>query len=183
MLAVAEHFYAIGWRGVLVHFAQNRFQRFYHRLFAVEMQRSHFVPRVAIQQIYAAHQAILLFAKTEDIQLTEVKMDHLIAERRCRVIFEIDDNRQMANFTRAVERFRRRRRQAQREVVRHIGHHLLQLRQIDNAIALNKQMRARRQQTVKPRPGHQLIQIAVIFQRLMADDGIHVWRTVVEIPT
>ena len=54
-------------------------------------------------------------------------MDHLIAESRRRVVFQVDDNRQMANFTGAVERFRRWRRQTQWEVVRNIRHHLLQL--------------------------------------------------------
>ncbi|MDM8766412.1 hypothetical protein QU906_14335 [Escherichia coli] len=34
------------------------------------------------------------------------KMHHLIAERRCRVIFQVNDNRQMADLTRAVERLR-----------------------------------------------------------------------------
>ena len=147
------------------------------------MQGSHFIPRVAIQQVYATHQAILLFAKAEDIQLTEIKMHDLIAKRRRRVIFEVDDNRQMANFARTVQRFRRWCRQTQREVVRDIGDHLLQLRQVDNTVTLNKQMRTRCHQTVKPRPRHQLIEIAVIFQRLMADDRIHVRRAVVEIPT
>ncbi|CNU05310.1 Uncharacterised protein [Salmonella enterica subsp. enterica serovar Bovismorbificans] len=109
-------------------------------------------------------------------------MDHFIAKRRRRVIFEVNDNRQMANFTGAVERFRRWSRQAQREMVRNIGDHLLQLRQVDNTVALNKQMRSRRQQAVEPRPRDQLIKITVIFQRLMADDGIHVRRAVVEIP-
>ncbi|MOA59754.1 hypothetical protein D3C78_1844470 [compost metagenome] len=91
------------------------------------MQGSHFVPRVAIQQVNAANQAILLLAKAEDIQLAEIKMDNLIAERRRRVVFQVDDNRQMTNFTRAVERFWRRRRQTQREVMRHVRDHLLQL--------------------------------------------------------
>jgi hypothetical protein len=139
MLAIAEHFHAVRRRGILVHFAENGFQRFDHRLLAVKVQRTHFVPRVAIQQVDAADQALLLFAEAENIQLAEVEMHHLIAEGRRRVIFEVDDNRQVANFARAVQRFRRRRRQAQREVVRHIGHHLLQLRQIDDAVALNKQ--------------------------------------------
>ena len=117
MLAVAEDFHAI-WRcGVLMHFAENSFQGFDHRLLAVEVQRTHFVPRVAIQQVHATYQAILILAKAEDIQLTEIEMHHLIAERSCRVIFQVNDNRQMANFTRAVERFWRRCRQAQREMV------------------------------------------------------------------
>lgn len=150
MLAIAEDLHAIRRRGVLMHLAENRFQRFDHRLLAVKVQRSHLVPRVAVQQIDAANQALLLFAEAENIELTEVKMHHLIAEGRRRVIFEIDDNRQMANFARAIQRFRRRGRQAQREVVRHVSHHLLQFSQIDNAVALNKQASARRQQAVKP---------------------------------
>ncbi len=139
MLAVAEHLHAIRRRGVLMHFAENSFQRFDHRLLAVKVQRTHFVPRVAIQQVDAANQAFLLFAEAENVELTEVEMHHLIAESRRRVIFEVNDNRQVANFARAVQRFWRRRRQAQREVVRHVGHHLLQFRQIDDTVALNKQ--------------------------------------------
>ena len=139
MLAIAENFHAIRRRGVLVHLAKNGFQRFDHRLLAVKVQRAHLVPRVAIQQIDAANQALLLFAEAENIQLAEVEMHHLIAEGRRRVIFEVDDNRQVANFAGAIQRFRRRRRQAQREVMRHIGHHLLQFRQVDNPVALNKQ--------------------------------------------
>ncbi|MNT05333.1 hypothetical protein D3C72_1399480 [compost metagenome] len=76
----------------------------------------------------------------------------------------------MANFTRAVERFWRRRGQTQREVVRNIGDHFLQFGEIDDVVAFDKQAGTRRQQAVEPGPGHQLIQIAVIFQRLMADD-------------
>ena len=182
MLAVAEHFHAVRRRGILVHLAKNGFQRFDHRLLAVEVQGTHFVPRVAVQQVHAAHQAVLLLAKAKDVQLAEVKMDHLIAEGRRRVVFQVDDDRQMANLARAVERFWRRRRQTQREVVRHIRDHLLQLSEIDHLVAFDKQARARGQQAVKPGPGHQLVQIAVIFQRLMADDGIHAWRTVVQIP-
>ena len=89
----------------------------------------------------------------------------------------------MANFAWAIERFRRWRRQSQREVVRHVGDHFLQLRQINNAVALNKQMRTRGQQAIEPGPRHQLVEIAVIFQRLMTDDRVHVRRAVVEIPT
>ncbi len=110
-------------------------------------------------------------------------MHHLIAKRRRRVIFKVNNNRQMANFTRAIERFRRWRGQSQREVVRHVGDHLLQLRQINNAVALNKQVGTRGQQAVEPGPRHQLIEIAVIFQRLMADDRVHVRCAVIEIPT
>ena len=106
MLAVAEDFHAI-WRcGVLMHFAENGFQGFNHRLLTVEVQRTHFVPRVAIQQVNATHQAILILAKAEDVQLTEIKMHHLIAEGCRRVIFQVNDNRQMADLTRAVERLR-----------------------------------------------------------------------------
>jgi len=106
MLAITEDFHAI-WRcGVLMHFAENSFQGFDHRLLAVEVQRTHFVPRVAVQQVNATYQAILILAKAEDIQLTEIEMHHLIAERRCRVIFQVNDNRQMADLTRAVERLR-----------------------------------------------------------------------------
>ena len=66
MLAITEDFHAI-WRcGVLMHFAENSFQGFDHRLLAVEVQRTHFVPRVAIQQVNATHQAILILAKAED---------------------------------------------------------------------------------------------------------------------
>src|SRR5699024_11836720 len=84
MLAITEDFHAI-WRcGVLMHFAENSFQGFDHRLLAVEMQRTHFVPRVAVQQVNATYQAILILAKAEDIQLTEIEMHHLIAERRDR---------------------------------------------------------------------------------------------------
>ena len=156
MLAVTEDFDAVRRRGILVHFAEDGFQRFNHRLLAVEVQRTHFVPRVAIEQIDAAHQAVLLLAKAENIKLAEIKVHHLVTERRCRVVLQVDDNRQMADFARAVERFRRWRRQAQREVVRDIGNHLLQLRQIDNAVALNKQARTRCQQAIEPRPGHSL---------------------------
>ena len=170
MLAVAEHLNAVRRCGILVHLAENRFQRFDHRLLAVEMQGTHFVPRVAVQQIDAAHQAVLLLAKAEDVQLAEVKMNHLIAEGRRRVVFQVDDNRQMANFARAVERFRRWGRQTQREVVRDIRDHLLQLSEINHLVAFDKQARARGQQAVKPGPGHQLVQVAVILQRLMADD-------------
>ncbi len=183
MLAITEDFHAI-WRcGVLMHFAENGFQGFNHRLLTVEVQRTHFVPRVAIQQVNATHQAILILAKAEDVQLTEIKMHHLIAERSCRVIFQVNDNRQMANLTWAVERFWRRCRQAQREMVRHVGDHLLQLRQIDNAVAFNIQAGARGQQAVKPCPRHQFIQVTVIFQRLMADDRLNIWRAVIQIPT
>ena len=139
VLAIAEHLHAVRRRGVLMHFAEDRLQRFDHRLLAVKVQRTHFVPRVAIQQVDAADQTFLLFTEAENIQFTEVEVHHLIAEGRGRVIFEVDDNRQMADFARAVQCFWRRRRQAQREVVRHVGHHLLQLRQIDDAVALNKQ--------------------------------------------
>ena len=140
MLAIAEHLHAVRRRGVLMHFAENSFQRFDHRLLAVKVQRTHFVPRVAVQQVNATYQAILILAiEAENIQLTEIEVHHLVAEGRGWVIFEIDDNRQVADFARAVQRFWRRRRQAQREVVRHVGHHLLQLRQIDDAVALNKQ--------------------------------------------
>ena len=127
MLAVAEHLHAVRRRGVLVHLAEDRFQRLDHRLLAVKVQGTHFVPRVAVQQIHAAHQAVLLLAKAKDVQLAEVKVNDLIAEGRRRVVFQVDDDRQMANLTRAVERFWRRRRQTQREVVRDIRHHLLQL--------------------------------------------------------
>ena len=110
-------------------------------------------------------------------------MYHLITECGRWVIFEVNDNRQMANFAWAIQRFRCWCRQSQREVVRHVGDHFLQLRQINNAVALNKQMRTRGQQAVEPGPRHQLVEIAVIFQRLMADDRVHVRRAVVEIPT
>ncbi len=139
MLAVAEHLDAVRWRRILVHLAENGFQRFDHRLLAVEVQGTHLIPRVAVQQINTAHQAVLLLAKAEHVQLTEIKMHHLIAERRRRVVFQVDDNRQMANFARTVECFWRRRRQTQREVVRHIGHHFLQFSEIDNLVAFNKQ--------------------------------------------
>ena len=108
VLAVAEHFHRLRRRGVLVHFAENGFQRFQHRLFAAEMQGAHFVPRVAIQQIDAAHQALLLLAEAEHVQLAEIEVHHLIAEGGGRIVFQIDDDRQMANFARAVQRFRRR---------------------------------------------------------------------------
>ena len=108
MLAVAEHLHAVRRRGVLVHLAEDRFQRLDHRLLAVKVQGTHFVPRVAVQQIHAAHQAVLLLTEAKDVQLTEVKVNHLIAEGRRR------------------ERFWRRRRQTQWEVVRDIRHHLLQ---------------------------------------------------------
>ncbi len=97
-------------------------------------------------------------------------------------MLKVDDNRQMADFARAVERFRRRRRQAQREVRRDVVHQLLQARQIADLVAFDMQPRFAGQQAVEPRPGHQLIQIAVIFQRLMADDRTHVRRLVIEIP-
>lgn len=94
MLAIAEHLHAVRRRGVLVHFAEDRFQRLDHRLFAVKVQRTHFVPRVAIQQVDAADQAFLLFAEAENIQLTEIEVHHLVTEGRGWVIFEVDDNRQ-----------------------------------------------------------------------------------------
>ena len=102
MLAIAEDLHAVRRRGILMHFTKDRFQRFNHRLLAVEMQRTHFIPRVAIQQVDAADQTFLLFAEAEDIELTEIEVHHLIAEGRRRVIFEVDDNRQVANFARAV---------------------------------------------------------------------------------
>ena len=102
MLAIAEDLHAVRRRGILMHFTKDRFQRFNHRLLAVEMQRTHFIPRVAIQQINAADQAFLLFAEAENIELAEIEVHHLIAEGRRRVIFEVDDNRQVANFARAV---------------------------------------------------------------------------------
>ncbi len=138
MLAIAEHLHAVRRRGVLVHFAEDRFQRLDHRLFAVKVQRTHFVPRVAIQQVDAADQAFLLFAEAENIQLTEIEVHHRLRKAavgsysRLTIIAG-------GGFRTAVQRLWRRRRQAQREVVRHVGHHLLQLRQIDDAVALNKQ--------------------------------------------
>ena len=69
-------------------------------------------------------------------------MHDLIAERRRRVIFEVDDNRQVADFAGAIQRFGRWRRQTQREMVRNVGDHLLKLRQIDDTVALNKQASA-----------------------------------------
>ncbi len=53
MLTVAEHFNAIRRRSILMHFTENGFQRFDHRLLAVKVQGAHFVPRVAVQQIDA----------------------------------------------------------------------------------------------------------------------------------
>ena len=41
------------------------------------------------------------------------------------IIFEVDDNRQVADFAGTIQRFRRGRRQAQREMVRNVGDHLL----------------------------------------------------------
>ncbi|MNP17780.1 hypothetical protein D3C76_1102230 [compost metagenome] len=67
-------------------------------------------------------------------------------------------------------------------MVRNIGDHFLQFGEIDDVVAFDKQAGTRRQQAVEPGPGHQLVQIAVIFQRLMADDRIHARRTVVQIP-
>jgi len=68
-----------------MHFAEDGFQRFDHRLLAVEMQGTHFIPRVAIQQIDAADQALLLLAEAEHVQLAEIKVNHLITERGQRV--------------------------------------------------------------------------------------------------
>ena len=181
MLTVAEYFHRIGRRGVLMHFAEDGFQRLKHRLLAVEMQRAHFIPGVAIEQIDTADQTLLLLAEAKDIQLAEIEMHHLIAEGGGRVIFQIDDQCQMADFARAVERFRRRRRQTQREMVRDIRHQLLKPRQSHTSLPLIWS-RVFRQQPVKPGPRHQLIQIAVIFQRLMADDGVHIRRTVIQVP-
>ena len=54
-----------------MHFAENSFQGFDHRLLAVEVQRTHFVPRVAVQQVHATYQAILILAKAEDLLLDD----------------------------------------------------------------------------------------------------------------
>lgn len=70
------------------------------------MQGSYLVPRIAIQQIDAAHQALLL-AKAEHVEFAEIEMHYMVIEFGGRVIFQIDDNRQVANFARVVQRFRR----------------------------------------------------------------------------
>lgn len=75
-------------------------------------------------------------------------MHHLIAEGGGRIVFQIDDDRQMANLARAVQRFRRRRRQAQREVMGNVGHQLLQLGGIAQVAALDVQAGLRRQQAL-----------------------------------
>ncbi len=134
------------------------------------MQRTHFIPRVAVEQIDAADQALLLLTEAKDVELTEIEMHHLIAESGGRIVLKVDDNRQMADFAWAVERFRRRRRQTQWKMRRHVVHQLLQACQIADLVAFDMQTRLAGQQAVEPRPGHQLIQVAVILQRLMADD-------------
>ncbi|MOA21703.1 hypothetical protein D3C78_1422080 [compost metagenome] len=124
----------------------------------------------------------MLLAEAEHIELAEIEMHHLIAEGGGRIVFQIDDNRQMTNFARAVQRFWRGGRQAQREVVRHIGHQFLQFCGIAQVAALDVQTGFRRQQPVEIGPGHQLVEVAVIFQRLMADDRVHGRCLVIKIP-
>lgn len=123
MLAVTKYFHHIRRRGVLTHFAENGFQRFQHRLLAAEMQGAHLIPPlVAIEQIDAAYQELLL-AEAENVQLTEIEMRHLVAECRGGVMFQINDNRQLTDFTQAIERFGCRYQQ--REVACDIGDELI----------------------------------------------------------
>ena len=66
--------------------------------------------------------------------------------------------------------------------MRNVGHQFLQLGGVAQVAALDVQAGLRGQQAVEIGPGHQLVQVAVIFQRLMADDRIHGRRLIIQVP-
>ncbi len=81
VLAVAEHFHRLRRRGVWC-ICREWFQRFQHRLFAAEMQGAHFVPRVAIQQIDAAHGHCCCWPKLNTSSLRKSKCTTDCGRRR-----------------------------------------------------------------------------------------------------
>ncbi|XNM77080.1 hypothetical protein ACLK19_25640 [Escherichia coli] len=79
------------------------------------------------------YQAILILAKAEDIQLTEIKMHHLIAERRCGSYSRLTIIARWRSHTGCRAPSVSVQVSAAGNGQR-VGDHLLQLRQIDDAI-------------------------------------------------
>ncbi len=76
--AIAENIDRLGRLGILMHLAQNGRQGLDHGLRAVEVQGADLVPRVAIDQIDGANQALLFPPETEHVAVVGIELESTV---------------------------------------------------------------------------------------------------------
>ncbi len=183
ILAVAEHIDGIRCCRILMHLTQDGAQRLDHRIQAIKMQGTHFVPGIPVNQIHRPHQTLLTGTETEHILAMFQYRWHLFRPVGGRITFQIEENSQMADFTRPAQRQIAGRRQFNREGVRQILTELMQEGSGNIRTGLpDVHHRIRYHQAIKVSPRHQLGEIAVIFQRCPSDDVMRSERVFIQIP-
>ena len=183
VLAVAEHLDHLGGRGILVHLAEDGGEGVHHGFLPLEVQGADLAPGVAIDEIHGSHQTLLVATEREDIGGVGIELDHLPHPVAGRVRLQVQEDGELADLARPAQSQVGRAGILDREGAGEIATELMQV--VDVQIrALVEQVHPGlgRQQAVEIGPGHQLADVAVIFERRPADDVGGFEGMLVEIP-
>ena len=183
VLAVTEHLYHLGGGGILVHLAEYGGEGIDHSLLPLEVQGADLAPGVAIDQIHGSHQTLLVATEGEDVRGIGVELDHLPHPVAGRVRLQVEEDGELVDLAGAAQGQVGGARVLDREGPREIATELVQV--VDVQIrALIEQVHPGLggQQAVEIGPGHQLADVAVIFERRPAYDVGGLQGMLVEIP-